>query len=66
MPDTPAHHLFDVEVTAWVEQNSSIHLKAVTASGDPVELTWDAARKLGKLLILLADQGEQAEGKQAT
>ena len=37
LPDRVVHPAEDV--LAWVEQGSSIHLKAVTPSGDPVELT---------------------------
>ena len=49
------------EISAWIEQGTSIHLKAVSATGDPVELTFDEARELGRLLIKLADEAEEAE-----
>lgn len=31
--------LSDSELVTWVEQESSIHIKAITKSGDPVELS---------------------------
>ena len=60
MADGTVHRLFDGEVYAWIEQESSVHIKAVTPSGDPVELTFDNARELGRLLIQLADEGDRA------
>jgi hypothetical protein len=55
------HKLVGGEVCVWIEQESSIHLKAVAAAGDPVEMTWNDARKLGELLIRLADEGERMD-----
>ena len=43
------------DVHAWNEQMSSIHLKAVTGSGDPVELSAEEARSVAKALLSLAD-----------
>ena len=43
------------EVHLWNEQDSSIMLKAITSSGDPVELSTDAARNLARLLNEAAD-----------
>lgn len=48
-------------VYAWIEQESSIHLKSVTKHGDPVELTADEARELGQVLIRLADKLEEMD-----
>jgi len=42
------------DVYAWIEQESSIHLKAVTPLGDPVELNAEEARALAEALIELA------------
>ena len=42
------------EIRFWVEQNSSIQLKAITEHGDPVELTADEATELvNKLLSMI-------------
>ena len=40
----------------WLEQDSSIHLKAASAYGDPVELTADEAREIGSALISMAQK----------
>jgi hypothetical protein len=44
----------DGDVYLWIEQESSIHLKAVTQHGDPVELTEREAEELGRTLIEMA------------
>jgi hypothetical protein len=44
----------DGEARLWIEQDSSIHLKAVTRCGDPVELTKCEAEELGRTLIKMA------------
>jgi hypothetical protein len=44
------------EVYFWLEQDSSIHLKAVSAHGDPVELTADDAREIAAALIATAQR----------
>lgn len=41
----------DGSISMWIEQESTIHLKAVTSFNDPVELTADEARNLVELLI---------------
>ena len=46
----------DDEVRFWVEQESSIHLKAATPQGDPVELSANDARKIAAALIAAAQQ----------
>lgn len=33
-------------VSAWIEQDDTVHLKAVDEHGDPVELTADELRSL--------------------
>ncbi|MET3392752.1 hypothetical protein ABIC33_003410 [Variovorax sp. 1140] len=42
-------------VDAWIEQESSIHLKSVSKFGDPVELTAKEARVLAENLNKLAE-----------
>jgi len=54
---TKIHHVDDVYL--WLEQGSSIHIKAVTQFGDPVELSSHHARQLATTLTDLADQVEQ-------
>jgi hypothetical protein len=44
------------EVYFWLEQDSSIHLKAVSAHDDPVELTADEAREIASALISTAQK----------
>lgn len=46
----------DGEVYFWIEQTSSIHLKAASPQGDPVELTAEEARKLVTALLEAAVQ----------
>jgi hypothetical protein len=60
IPDRVVHPAEDV--SAWVEQGSSIHLKAVTVSGDPVELTADKARAVAEALLRLAAALEASDG----
>jgi hypothetical protein len=60
--DSTLHELFDGQAYCWIEQESSIMLKVVSRQGDPVELQWDGARELGRMLIRLADEGEKADG----
>jgi hypothetical protein len=45
-------------VTLWVEQDSSIQLKAVTGQGDPVELSPDEARRVAQTLLAFAERAE--------
>jgi hypothetical protein len=44
----------DGEIYLWIEQESSIHIKASTQHGDPVELTSHEAEELGRTLIEMA------------
>ena len=46
----------DGEVYFWLEQQSSIHLKAASPHGDPVELTADEARAIASALIATAQK----------
>jgi len=41
----------DGEVYFWIEQDSSIMLKATTKHGDPVELDAREARKIAEALL---------------
>jgi hypothetical protein len=50
---TPANDVF-----LWIEQDSSIHLRAKTSFGDPVELTAGNARDVAAALVKLANQLE--------
>lgn len=43
------------EIRVWIEQGESIHLKAISPCGDPVELNALEARSLAQLLFMLAD-----------
>jgi hypothetical protein len=47
------------DVYCWLEQDSSIMLKAVTRFGDPVELSADESRAIAVALIALADRLDQ-------
>ncbi len=49
------------DVYAWIEQGASIHLKAVSQFGDPVELTADEARSIGAMLLDFAAELEGSE-----
>jgi hypothetical protein len=60
LPDRVVHPAEDV--SAWVEQDSSIHLMAVTVSGDPVDLTADEARAVADALLRLAVALEASDG----
>ena len=44
------------DVYFWLEQESSIHLKAVSGRSDPVELTADEAREIASALIATAQK----------
>lgn len=50
----------DGEIHAWIEQGASIHLKAVTREGDPVELSVGEAKRLAHALLALASRLETA------
>ena len=46
------------DVVVWLEQESSVHIKAVTRTGDPVELSPRYARRLADILSRLADRAD--------
>jgi hypothetical protein len=46
----------DGDVCLWIDQDSSVHIKAVSEHGDPVELTEDEAEELGNALISMSQQ----------
>lgn len=48
--------LSDGEISVSVEQESSIHLKAVSPFGDPVELNAEEAKELAALLLKFAEE----------
>lgn len=45
------HFSIDDELATWVEDESSIHIKAVSKEGDPVELDFDEAEELAHRLL---------------
>jgi len=53
---TGLHEFAEGEVYFWIEQESSVHLKAVSADHDPVELTAAEARDIGNALLKVADK----------
>jgi hypothetical protein len=44
------------DVYFWIEQGTSIQLKAVSAHKDPVELTADDAREIASALMKAANE----------
>ncbi len=50
------HKFAGGDVCFWLEQESSIHLKAVSGSSDPVELTADEVREIASALIATAQK----------
>lgn len=46
------------DVSLWVEQDSSIQIKAITGHGDPVELSPDEARRVADKLLAFADRAD--------
>jgi hypothetical protein len=56
----PIREFADGDVYFWIEQESSIHIKAADKNyGDPVELTATEARETGEALIETATQLEK-------
>jgi hypothetical protein len=45
-------------VSVWLDPGGGITIKAVTAEGDPVELSTSEARRLARALRDLADQDD--------
>jgi hypothetical protein len=62
MPNERVTEIND-EVYLWLQQRSSIHLKAVSSFGDPVELTASEALQLANALQSLAEDLEHASGR---
>jgi hypothetical protein len=53
----PSHDiisLLDGDISLWIEQGTSIHLKTLSPYGDPLELSAEEAKELAKHLLLLA------------
>jgi hypothetical protein len=50
------HRFAGGEVSFWIEQDSSIHLRAVSSHGDPVELTAADAREIAAALMTAAQK----------
>jgi hypothetical protein len=46
------------DVSLWIEQDSSIQLKAMTGQGDPVELSPDEARRVAHTLLAFAERAD--------
>jgi hypothetical protein len=61
MDDDEFISISDGEVRAWIEQGESVHMKAVTRDGDPVELSVGQARRLAQSLLKLVARIEAAE-----
>jgi len=57
---SPVKEFADGDVYFWIEQSSSIHMKAAS-KGDPVELTANEARKIGEALIAAAAELEKLD-----
>jgi hypothetical protein len=57
------HSFSDGEVTFWIEQGETIHLKAVSPHGDPTELTEAEAKKLALALLDAVNQIETLDSK---
>lgn len=45
----------DGDITVWIEQETSIAIKAITEFNDPVELSGEEARELARTLIEYAE-----------
>ncbi len=43
------------DVVVWIEQGTSIHIRAISPEGDPLELSGAEARQLASLLVRLAE-----------
>jgi hypothetical protein len=51
-------HEIDRDVRVWLDPGGGITIKAVTAEGDPVELSAAQARRIAAVLSELADTDE--------
>lgn len=54
MANSEVVRLSDGEVTLWTDEDRSIHLKAVSSFGDPIELNAEEATELANELLRLA------------
>lgn len=54
--ETEYFELDDGEIRIWIEQQACICIKAITKSGDPVEITGDQARDLAEILLKFSDK----------
>lgn len=61
--DLKIHSFANGEVTFWVEQESSIHIKTRNPHGDPVELTSDEAKSIALALLESVRQIEIDDSK---
>jgi hypothetical protein len=59
----PVHQFANGDVYFWLEQESSIMLKAVTSYGDPVELGAEQVREIAEALLLVAKQLEDLDSQ---
>lgn len=51
MTEEQQYYALDDDLAVWVEDESSIHIKATSQFGDPVELTFDQAEELAHRLL---------------
>jgi hypothetical protein len=51
-------HEIDRDIRIWLDPGGGITIKAVTAEGDPVELSAAEARRIAAVLIEFADADE--------
>jgi len=59
---SPVKAFADGDIYFWIEQSSSIHIKAAARNyGDPVELTAHEARRIGEALIETAAELEKLD-----
>jgi hypothetical protein len=52
---SPIKQFADGDIYFWIEQESSIHIKA-NSKGDPVEIGHEEAREIAETLLEMADQ----------
>jgi hypothetical protein len=58
MESIMVHEFSNGEIKLWVENETSIHLKAITTFGDPVELNAEEAIEISTLLKKLSEEIE--------
>ncbi|WEF35465.1 hypothetical protein [Pseudoduganella chitinolytica] len=51
MTEEQQYYALDDDLAVWVEDESSIHIKAASQFGDPVELSFDQAEELAHRLL---------------